>query len=135
MEGVIIIMDGYTLKPGNYIICDPAYIINKQQPGRLFYQKMIDAFYKDMNAFHYLTIDHISFYMFRSLGGDGIFDGVATDSGTFIIIDVAQLKNDNRFKQDYSIGKIKRFQTKKSIIAKVENFDLTMSNGIFIHTE
>ncbi len=128
-------MDKHWLKEGSYIICDPAYIIKKNKDGDRFHQKLITLFYKDMNTFHIFDLDGIIVYMFRSLGGDGIFDGVATDTGTFVIIDTHQLINDHRFRQSYDHGKIIKFTAKKPVLATYNNFDLSLSNGIFIHTE
>lgn len=135
MEGVYYTMDEYKLKPGHYVICDPAYIIRKNKTGDQFNKKVITAFFKDMNKFHHLVIDGIECYMFRSLGGDGIFNGLGTDTGTFIIIETKQLNNDERFRQDYSNGHIITFETNEFITANVQNFNLFLSNGITVHTE
>ena len=135
MEGVYNVMASYTLKPGAYIICDPAYIISKNKEGFAFSEKIRIMFFKEMNKFHHFEIDGITLYMFRSLGGDGVFDGVGTDTGTIIIIETSQLKDDIRFKSSFNKGNIKTFETEEPIIACVENFDLTLSNGISIHTE
>lgn len=128
-------MDQYTLTKGHYVICDPAYMMLKNKEGDQFNQKVINQFFKEMNKFHHFIIDGITFYMFRSLGGDGIFDGVGTDTGTIIIIETTQLKDDIRFRQDYSRGAIIHFDVDEPVIATVDNFDLSISNGIKIHTE
>ena len=128
-------MAQYTLNPGSYVICDPAYIIHKTREGLAFNDQLRIMFFKDMNKFHRFEIDGIILYMFRSLGGDGVFDGVGTDTGTIIIIETSQLQGDPRFKSDYTSGRILTFEAKEPVIATVENFDLTLSNGIFIHTE
>ncbi len=134
MEGVIVHMDEYRLTKGHYIICDPGYVIMKNKEGDHLIQKLIKQFYKNMNKFHRFKFQGVVIYVFRSEGGDGIFDGVGTDSGLIAIIETDQLKGDIRFKQDYSKGKIIAFEVNEPIIAQVEHFDLKLSNGIRIHT-
>ncbi len=128
-------MDEHQLKKGHYVISDPAYMILKNQEGDQLFQHLINLFYKDANTFHHFIIDQLDIYMFRTLGGDGIFNGVGTDSGLIMIIETNQLKGDLRFRQEYSRGKIIQFDSERPVIACVEQFDLTLSNGIFIHTE
>lgn len=135
MEGDVYFMDQYILKPSEYVICDPAFILLKTKEGDAIYQQLIKLFYKAPNSFQHLVIEDISFYMFRNEGGDGIFDGIGTDSGTFVIVDIAQIKSDSRFRQDFTRGKIKTFKNNDDVMASFEPFDLNISNGIHIHTE
>ncbi len=128
-------MASHTLKKGHYVICDPAYIVKKNNEGQAYFNKLIDAFYRDANKFHHLTFDDVELYVCRSLGGDGLFDGVATDTGLFVIVETNQLKNDSRFRQSYTNGYIKTFDVETEVDVSYENFDLSISNGIFIHTE
>lgn len=127
-------MDEYRLKPGIYVICDPGFFIKKNNKGNRLIQKIIKRFYKDANHFHHMKIDGIEMYVFRSEGGDGIFDGVGTDTGLIAIVETNQLKDDERFRQDYSTGKIIRFKAESFVTARVDHFDLILSNGISVHT-
>ena len=88
-----------------------------------------------MNRFHHIIIDAIDFYMFRSEGGDGIFGGVGTDTGTFVIVNIKQVIGDERFRQDFTKGKIIVFESNEDVIATYEHYNLSLSNGIYIQTE
>ena len=128
-------MDEHILIPGKYVICDPAFLIRKTEEGDQLSQQIIQLFYQDMNQFHLFTIDGVDFHMFRSEGGDGIFNGVGTDTGTFVIVNIGQLHNEKLFRSDFSQGKIIVFETDQAIVATFKPFDLYLSNGIHIHTE
>lgn len=134
MEGIDIAMDEHILDRGKYVICDPAFLLNKNEAGDELHQQLIVWFYADMNRFHHFKINQIDIYMFRTEGGDGIFDGVGTDTGTFVIVNIDQISDDERFRHDFSVGKIIVFESDEPMKAIYEHFDLIFSNGIIIHT-
>jgi len=90
----------YILPKGTYFIGDPAMIFKKTKEGDELIQALWKEFYKDMNSFQCLVMDHIVIYLTRTAEGDGFYGTVGTDTGTIGIIEINQLKDDMRFKFD-----------------------------------
>jgi len=124
----------YTLKPGLYAIGDPAMLIKKNEKGDLFIKTLWDIFYKKPNEFQEIIIDEITFYITRTLGGDGIFSGIGTDTGTIMIIRTDSLQGDERFKFNYHQTYVKYIQIKDYEWVTVENFHIHFKNGFSILT-
>ena len=124
----------HLLTKGTYYIGDPAYLIKKNQEGDQFITKLWDLFYKDMNKFHELIIDEIKFYAFRTEGGDGIFDGIGTDTGVIMIIDMSKIKDHIGFKQDIKEHGCKIITLNEDVVASVKNFNLEIKGYINIET-
>ncbi|MDX9691009.1 MAG: hypothetical protein RBT45_01050 [Acholeplasmataceae bacterium] len=125
----------YTLTKGTYFFGDPAILIKKTVEGDQFITRLWDLFYIDHNQFQHLTIDSISFYMTRTKGGDGRFNGVGTDTGTFIIIDISQIENDPRFIINKNVDFVKYITVEHEEKVTVDNFDIYFESGLTVITE
>lgn len=124
----------HLLNKGTYYVGDPAYLIKKNDEGDAFITKLWDLFYTDMNKFHALTINDIHFYAFRTEGGDGIFDGIGTDTGVIMIMEMSQIKDHIAFKQDIQEHGCKIITLHEDVIASVTNFNLEIKGYISIET-
>lgn len=124
----------HTLSKGTYYIGDPAYIIRKTQKGDTFIKKLWDLFYQDMNQFHKINLDGVLLYLMRTEGGDGIFDGVGTDTGVFMIIEMSQLKDEDIFKQNIEPRGCKIVTIDEEKIIEVVDFNLEIKGVLKIET-
>lgn len=124
----------YTLTKGTYFIGDPAYIIRKTEKGDQFIKKLWNLFYKDMNKFHKIELDGILLYLMRTEGGDGIFDGVGTDTGVFMIVEMSQLHNEDIFKQNIEPKGFKIITLDEEKAVEVVDFNLEIKGVLKIET-
>ena len=124
----------YKLSKGTYYIGDPAYIIRKTQRGDQFIKKLWNLFYKDMNKFHKIELDGILLYLMRTEGGDGIFDGVGTDTGVFMIVEMSQLKDEDIFKQNIEPRGCKIITLEEDKIIEVIDYNLEIKGVLKIET-
>lgn len=124
----------HILPKGTYFIGDPASLIKKNEPGDKFINTIWDLFYKDMNQFHFMNIDDIKFYVFRTEGGDGFFDGIGTDTGVIMIIDINQIKDHIVFKQDIPEKGCKVITLDNDTEAEVIDFDLDIKGHLQVKT-
>lgn len=124
----------HTLSKGTYYIGDPAYIIRKTQKGDTFIKKLWDLFYQDMNQFHKINLDGVLLYLMRTEGGDGIFDGVGTDTGVFMIVEMSQLKDEDIFKQNIEPRGCKIVTIDEEKIIEVVDFNLEIKGVLKIET-
>ena len=124
----------YLLSKGKYYVGDPAYLIKKNNEGSVFIEKLWDLFYKDMNKFHELVIENIKFYATRTEGGDGYFNGIGTDTGVFIIIDLDQVKGNSAFKESIVENGCKIITLKEDTIAEVVDFNLDIKGYLKVET-
>ena len=124
----------YTLPKGTYYIGDPAYIIRKTKKGDLFINRLWDLFYKDMNKFHQLKLDGVLLYLMRTEGGDGIFDGVGTDTGVLMIIEMSQLNDEEIFKQNIEPRGCKIVTIDEEKTIEVVDFNLEIKGILKIET-
>jgi len=124
----------FPLKPGLYAIGDPAMLIKKNAAGNVFITTLWNTFYKKPNEFQEMIINGISLYMTRTLGGDGIFSGIGTDTGTIMIICIDDIQNDERFKFNLQQTFVKYMLVKEDEWVTVENFHIYFKNGFSIHT-
>ncbi len=125
----------YLLTKGTYYIGDPAYLIRKNEVGDKFITKLWDLFYQDMNKFHKLNIDDIHFYAFRSKGGDGVFNGIGTDTGVFIIIKLSQVRAHEGFKQEIKEHGCKIITILEDVEAEVVDFNLNINGYLKMETQ
>ncbi len=124
----------HLLNKGTYYVGDPAYLIKKNKEGDAFITKLWDLFYRDMNKFHELVIDDIHFYVFRTEGGDGIFDGIGTDTGVIMIIEMSQFKDHTGFKQDILEHGCKVITLNEDVKAEVDDFNLEIKGYLKVET-
>ena len=124
----------YTLSKGTYFIGDPAYIIRKTDKGDQFIKKLWDLFYEDMNKFHKIELDGVLLYLMRTEGGDGIFDGVGTDTGVFMIVEISQLNDEDIFKQSIEPRGCKIITLNEEKTVEVINFNLEIKGVLKIKT-
>jgi hypothetical protein len=125
----------HILSKGTYYVGDPAYLIKKNNEGDTFINKIWDLFYQDMNMFHLMHIDDIKFYVFRTEGGDGFFDGVGTDTGVIMIIDLAQTKDHIAFKQDIEERGCKIITLNEDTEAEVISHNLDIKGYLQVKTQ
>lgn len=124
----------YLLTKGRYYVGDPANLIVKNEEGSIFIEKLWDLFYQDMNKFHELMIDNIKLYAMRTEGGDGYFDGIGTDTGVFIIIELDQLKGNSVFKEKIIEKSCKIITLKEDTFAEVIDFNLDIKGHLKVET-
>jgi len=124
----------HLLSKGRYYIGDPARIIKKNKEGDQLINQLWDVFYQDFNQFQQIKVDGLIFYMFRTEGGDGIFDGVTTDTGVLMIMNLDQIKDHVAFKQDLTIDGFKVIDIYSDTWAIVESFNLEIKGYLKIET-
>ena len=125
----------HMLTKGRYYVGDPALIISKTKQGSMFIEKLWDLFYKDMNKFHHLTIDNIEVYAMRTEGGDGYFDGIGTDTGVIIIMEMSQLEHHDFFDKDLKEQGCKFVTLETDTEAEVVNFNLDIKGYLKVETQ
>ncbi len=124
----------YVLKKGTYIICDPGLIVNKySKKGSIFLEKLWDKFYKHPKDFQYLKIKGIKFYISKTNQEDGIFDGIATETGVLMIINEKALKNKQIFKEKYQEKFTKKISYDHESKVYVKDFNIYLK-GFTIKT-
>ncbi len=113
----------YKLDKGSYVIGDPGYIIKKNKEGTRFIKKVWDKFYETSEPFQMIKIKGVVLYMMRTLNGDGIFSGIATDTGTIAIINLKYLNDNDIFKEEvkYKYTKIIECEEQTEITVKDYN--------------
>lgn len=124
----------YFVKKGQYFIGDPAIVVRKNNEGDAFIQKLWDEFYKNPHEFREIELDGIFFYMTRTEGGDGRYSGIGTDTGTFWIIEISQLKDDLRFHIDLNPSFAKIMDLNEGEEIKVCHFNIYFENGFEVIT-
>ncbi|MCD4826845.1 MAG: hypothetical protein K8Q99_03610 [Acholeplasmataceae bacterium] len=125
----------HILTKGFYYVGDPAYIIMKNKEGNDFIETLWKLFYKDMNKFHELVINDVKFYAFRTEGGDGFFDGIGTDTGVIIILDLNQVKGNPVFKSEFRENGCKIIHITEDTIAEVLDFNLEIKGYLKVETQ
>jgi hypothetical protein len=124
----------YTLYEGLYYIGDPANIINNNKAGHEFITKLWDFFYQNADQFQHLILDGIELFITRTLGGDGRFGDVGTDTGTICIVDTQQLVKDFRFEVDFEQVGVHFLEVKTTEKVTCEKFSLYFESGYEIIT-
>lgn len=114
----------YKLKKGAYYVGDPAMITLKNDLGEAFLQKLFEVFYKAPNEFQDIKIKGIHFFAQRTEGGDGIFNGVGTDTGIYIILNTKYLTNKKLFKQTLPPSNYKIIAYDHDTFVSVESFNI-----------
>lgn len=126
-------MTCYPLNQGRYVIGDPAIFVKKNKEGDRWITMLWDTFYLDMNQFQQLTIDGITCYITRTAEGDYYYQGIGTDTGTLMIIQIDQL-HDDRFHVNPDQQGIKFIEVDYEMTVCVDRFNLYFSNGLTIIT-
>lgn len=124
----------YTLKPGTYLVGDPAMIIKKTGEAIKISQALWDVFYQDPQSFQQLTVDGITFLITRTAEGDGIYNGVGTDTGTIMIIDTIKHQFDERLNLTLDRRGMLTLRLLEEVTVYTDRFNLYFSNGINIIT-
>ncbi len=124
----------YKLKKGSYFIGDPATIVIKNDDGEEFLKKLWDTFYKDHNAFQKLKIKGAKFLITRTEGGDGIFNGIGTDTGVIMIADIDELKDKRLFKDLNDLRNVKILSYDHDTSVSVKNFNIYFEDFV-VETE
>lgn len=118
-------MDSYQLKPSTYLIGDPGLIYKKIE-GRKLTDHLFEIFYKAPKRFQKMNIDGITFYITKTKDGDGYYDGVGTDSGTIMIIDLDAYLHDPRIHTLSNRKGILTLNFTKEVTVMVENHILLL---------
>ena len=126
-------MTCYPLNQGRYVIGDPAIFVKKNKEGDRWITMLWNTFYLDMNQFQQLTIDGITCYITRTAEGDYYYQGIGTDTGTLMIIQIDQL-HDDRFHVNPDQQGIKFIEVDYEMTVCVDRFNLYFSNGLTIIT-
>jgi len=114
----------YILKKGSYYVGDPASIVLKNDEGESFLQQLWDIFYKSPNEFQNLKIKGIKFLVTRTAGGDGVFNGIGTDTGVIIILNMKYLRHKKVLRQNIVARNIKILDYDHNTNVAVENFNI-----------
>ncbi len=114
----------YELKKGSYYVGDPATIVLKNKHGEAFLEELWKKFYKSPNEFQQLKIKGCQFLVTRTEGGDGIFNGVGTDTGVIMISDLKELENEDMFRQVDGKRNTKVLTYDHDTSVSVENFNI-----------
>ncbi|MBN2268953.1 MAG: hypothetical protein V3569_03875 [Acholeplasmataceae bacterium] len=88
----------FILSPGTYFLGDPSIVIQKKGDAIKFINQLWDHVYEDRVRFKKIVVDQITFYIMKSISGDGVYQGISTDSGVISLIDCKDLKNENLFR-------------------------------------
>lgn len=125
----------YELRPGTYVIGDPAVIVRKNDRGTAWTEKLWETFYLDMNRFHRLTIDGVTFMITRTAEGDGYFDGVGTDTGTIMILRTEDVMGDDRFQPSFPKHGCRYLSVTENDHVTVMDFNIFFESGLSIRTQ
>jgi len=116
------------------MICDPGLIVNKySKKGNIFLEKLWHKFYENRSNFQYLKIKGIKIYVSRTKQEDGIFDGIATETGVIMIINEKYLKNKQIFKEKYQEKFTKKITYDHQTDVYVKDFNIYLE-GLTIKT-
>ncbi|MGE4321286.1 MAG: hypothetical protein AB7E61_07550 [Acholeplasmataceae bacterium] len=113
----------YELKKGSYFVGDPALITIKSDEGEAFLQSLWKEFYKNPNQFQLLQIKGVKFLVSRTEGGDGIFNGIGTDTGVIMILPTKYLGK-KIFKKEITNAHYKILSYDHQTKVSVENFNI-----------
>lgn len=126
--------DTYALTQGRYYIGDPGLIIKKTVEGDQFIEQLWDVFYKDMHRFHQLNIKGITLFIMRTKSGDGMYGDIGTDTGTIMIMNLNQVKDDPRFYAKDSLNGCHYMDVDHAISVRMDDYNLYFSNGYEVIT-
>lgn len=100
MLGQIGFMDNsFILNPGTYFVGDPSLVILKKGSEAIqFTNQLWKKVYEDQLRFKKIIIDGVNLYIMKSMSGDGVFQGIGTDSGVISIIDFKDMQNELLFR-------------------------------------
>jgi hypothetical protein len=87
----------YLLSIGKYFIGDPSLVIQKKGVAIKFINRLWDLVYVDKQTFKKIEIEGIKIYILKIKSGDGVYDGIGTDSGVISIIDIKDMKDSSLF--------------------------------------
>jgi len=124
-------MTFYTLKPGLYYIGDPSRLFKKNEKGTETLEKIYDEFYKKPTEFQKIQIGMLTFYLTSTLG-DGIFNGIGTDTGLIMITNTDDLTDIDTFNQHIPEVGCKYIQVLEGLDVMVDNYNIYFSNGFNI---
>lgn len=124
----------YVLNPGKYFLGDPSIVIQKKGVAIKFINQLWDKVFEDDIRFKKIIVDDIAIYLMKSIAGDGMFEGIGTDSGVICIIDFNHMQDELLFR----IPTIEKgfkwliFDTEVSVFE--ENGILKFQTGLEINT-
>ena len=128
------VMSSYTLKKGTYLVSDPAMIIKKTMDARSLYETLWEVFYQNPKEFQQLIIENVQFLITGTAEGDGIYNGVGTDSGTIMIISVDDHIHDERLNLDLDRRGMLTLRLDEEMTVEMKRYNLYFSNSIQIIT-
>lgn len=83
------------VKKGTYLLADPGLIVNKyHNKGNQFLDELWAKFYHHPKRLQSLKIKRIKFLIWKTPDDDGIYDGVATQSQTLMLLNRKYLDRD-----------------------------------------
>jgi hypothetical protein len=124
----------HILPKGTYFIGDPAMIFKKTKAGDDLIQALWKEFYKDMNSFQRLVMDNVVIYLTRTAEGDGFYGTVGTDTGTIGMIELNQIKHDERFKSEERLRGCYYIEVTDTEKVWVDAFNIYFQSGYSIIT-
>jgi hypothetical protein len=113
------------LDKGSYVMADPGFIIKKNKEGTKFITKLWKIFYEKSREFQLIKINRIKIYITPTADEDSITNGIATDTGAIVIINLKYLKNHKIFKEKIhdKYTKILTFDKKTHMFVKDFNVE------------
>ncbi|MDD2259816.1 MAG: hypothetical protein PHU13_01540 [Acholeplasmataceae bacterium] len=121
-------MTYYTLRPGTYYIGDPGRLFKKNQKATPILESIYDEFYKEPDKFQKIQVGMLTFYLTSTLG-DGIYNGVGTDTGLIVITNIDDLTDTDTFNTNLPEVGCKYIQVLEGLDVMVHNYNIYFSNG------
>lgn len=115
-------MKSYILTSGKYFIGDISRLININKKGTKFIESIWDELYDSNEMFLKISRKNMTFYLMKTREGDGIYNGIGTDTGVIGVVDTNKLK-------DTSIFNIPTNEAGYMIIEVIESIELLYNDG------
>lgn len=127
-------MKSYTLKSGKYFIGDISRLIHTNKKGTQFIESIWDELYDSNEMFLKISRKNNIFYLMRTNEGDGIYNGIGTDTGVIGVVDISGLKDSSIFTIPTNEAGYLIMDVIDSIEVLYKNGGLYFSNGFVIET-
>lgn len=127
-------MKSYTLKSGKYFIGDISRLIHTNKKGTQLIESIWDELYDSNEMFLKISRKNNIFYLMRTNEGDGIYNGIGTDTGVIGVVDINGLKDSSIFTIPTNEAGYLIMDVIDSIEVLYKNGGLYFSNGFVIET-
>lgn len=122
------------MEKGTYYIGDPGYI-NSKEPGFIWIEKLWDKHYNHNDGSGMVLVDGVKLFIQNTYDGDGKFGDFFCDTGTFCVMKIDDLFNDERFNfKGMNIRGAKFVSFPNNFEVTCINGDFNINNEIFIKT-